>query len=533
MTTLFFIASVGFFIWIARNIFFWTCLWQLKEYRFDRVFVHLRETQQGKNLLFSKDSNLKWVIILAYILVLINDIPPLPYQIIITIIFSFYAFLVFKEAYLRFLKRPVFTFKALVIIFLTLLAIFFLFQIPLIDKFIWLILLDRFTPLIIGFFVFLFSFPTELYRDFKIEQAIKKIKTQKNLLVIGVTGSYGKSSTKEYVGQILEQNFKVIKTKGTNNTPIGITNTILSDLKKSTEIFVVEMGAYKKGEINDMCQIAQPKIGVLTAVNYQHASLFGNLKNTSAAKYELIDVLPPNGLALFNGNNENVYELYKKAKIKKVLYKSFLNKPSKTDAAIYAFNTKAYKEQIAFDVFLKGQKLHFEAPLVGIQNIENILPGIFIADYLGMSKAQIKKAGAMLSPLPKTMNLRKMQNGAVLIDDTFNANPDAVLAALQYMKIYKGKKMLVLQPMIELGKNAKNEHYRIALEISKVCNFLLLTNKNFYSEIARGIEYGGGGCIAFVDNPIKLSEFVKKNTGRGDVVVFEGKEADAVLSKIP
>lgn len=532
MTTLFFIAAVGFFIWIIRNILFWTCLWQLKEYRFDRVFVHLKETQQGKSLLFSKDSNLKWTIIFAYILILINDIPPLPYQIIITIIFSFYAFLVFKEAYLRLFKRPVFTFKALAIIFLALLSIFFLFQIPLIDKFVWLILLDRFTPLVIGFFVFLFSFPTELYRDFKIEKAIKKIKAQKKLLVIGVTGSYGKSSTKEYIGQILEKNFKVIKTKGTNNTPIGIANTILADLKKGTQVFVVEMGAYKKSEIGEMCQITQPKIGVLTGVNYQHASLFGNLKNTLAAKYELIEALPSDGLALFNGNNENVYSLYKKTKKRKVLYESFLGKPSKTDAAIYAFNVKTYKEQIAFDVFLNRQKLHFEAPLVGIQNIENILPGIFIADYLGMSKAQIKEAVSMLLPLPKTMNLCKMQNGVVLVDDTFNANPDAVLAALQYMKIYKGKKILVLQPMIELGKNAKNEHYRIAFQISKVCNFLLLTNKNFYQEILKGIEDGGGKCIVLVDNPIKLSEFIKKNTGRGDVVVFEGKETDVVLSKI-
>lgn len=522
---LFLITAVGFFIWIVRNILFWVGLWQLKEYRFDRVFVHLKETQQGKSLLFSKSSNLKWLIIFAY--------PFLPYQIIITAIFSFYAFLALKEVYLRLFKRPVFTFKALAIIFLTLLFVFFLFQIPLIDKFVWLLLLDRFAPLIIGFFVFLFSFPTELYRDFKIEKAIKKIRLQKKLWVIGITGSYGKSSAKEYIGQILENKFKVVKTAGTNNTPIGIANTILSDLKRSTEVFIVEMGAYKKGEIGEMCQIVQPKIGVLTGVNYQHASLFGNLKNTIVAKYELIEALPKNGLALFNGNNENAYGLYKKTKMRKVLYQSFLNRLFTADAAVYAFNIKVYKEKITFNVHLKGQKLHFEAPLVGIQNIENILPAIFIADYLGMSKTQIKKAVSALSPLPKTMNLQKTADGVSLIDDTFNANPDAVLAALDYMKIYKGKKMLVLQPMIELGKNAKNEHYRIAFQIAKVCDNLLLTNKNFYQEIMKGITDGGGKCAVLVDNPIKLAEFIRENTKRGDVVVLEGKEANAVFPKIP
>lgn len=529
MNILFFVASIGFFIWIARSILFWVALWQLKEYRFDRVFVHLRETQQGKDLLFSKSSNLKWIAIIVYIAVLANDVPPLPYQILIAAIFSFCAFLALKEVYFRLLKRPVFTFKALVILLLSLFSLVLLFKIPLIDKFVWLLLLDRLTPFLIGFFVFLFSFPTELYRDFKIERAIKKMRLQKNLLVIGVTGSYGKSSTKEYLAQILEKNFKVIKTRGTNNTPIGIANIILSDLKKSTEIFVVEMGAYKKGEIAQMCQIVHPKIGVLAGINDQHLSLFGSLKSTIEAKYELIESLPKNGLALFNGNNVHTQKLYQKTKKAKVLYSSI---PRERKAEISASNIRVKKASLLFDILLKGMAINFETPLIGAQNIENILPGIYIAHHLGMTTQEIQKAVSTLSPLPKTMAFRKAVNGATLIDDSFNANPDAVLAALAYMKIYKGKKFLVLQPMIELGKNAGSQHYQIAKEISSTCDYLFLTNKNFYKEIERGIVDGGGKCRLALGNSSKVSAKILSIIAKGDVVVFEGKEAGLVLDRI-
>lgn len=535
MSLLFIITSVAFFIWLLRNIFFWVYLWQLKEYRFDRVFIHLRETKQGSNLLFSSLSLLKWVLLIAYLYVVFYESYLYLYQFIVSVIFFTQAVVSIREYWSSMLKRPAFTTKALLLTIASFIIVGTLYTVPPIEKFFWLLLLDKITPFIIGFFVFLLSFPTALYRDLEIDKAVEKIRSHRNLLVIGVTGSYGKSSTKEYTAQILGQKFNVLKTKGTNNTPIGIAKTILSSLKNKTQVFVVEMGAYKKGEIEEMCQIVRPKIGILTAVSSQHLSLFGSLKNTLEAKYEIISSLPRSGVGLFNGNNDNVYNLYKNPPVihknkgprKKILYGT---KNGISD--VYATNIKARKNSIIFDVVLDGKVVQMKTPLIGSQNVENILPGIYIGYYLGMHIEEIKKAVTKLTSVEKTMFLHTSSINADFVDDTFNSNPDAVLAAITYMKLYKGKKVLVLQPMIELGRDAREEHYNVGREIGAICDYVFLTNKNFYKDITRGIKSVGKQCIVKVKKPLEIADFLNAKTTKGDIILFEGKEAAIVLNKM-
>lgn len=527
------LTSILFSFWIIKNILFWVALWQIKEYRLDRAMLHFTETLQGKNLFLSPLVFLKWLAIFGYILVIFNRDLSYPYQILVFAIFVVQAILSIYEIFQRGIRRPVFTGKAIVIIILTLVILLLLFGFPLLDSFVWLLILDRLTPLFIFFFVTSFSLPTEFYYDISIEKAKKKLRTRTDLIVIGVTGSYGKSSTKDYIAQILEKKYRVLKTQGTNNTPIGIGRTVIEGLRKDTEIFVVEMGAYKKGEIAYMCDMVRPRIGVLTSVSSQHLSLFGSLENTKEAKYELIQALPKDGLALFNGNNKIVYDLYKKPinfLRRKILYKTGTVRGYKAD--ISASNILPRKTHLSFDVRLKGKVNHFIAPLIGVQNVENILPAIFIAKSLGMTDTEIKKAVSGLYPLYKTMTRHELPNGPTIIDDTFNANPDAVIVAVLYMKLYREKRVLVLQPMIELGKNAEKEHYRVGKEISSVCDYLFLTNTNFYQPLLKGIKDGKGKTVVEVENPFKISKFISENLQKGDIVVFEGKEAAFSLDTI-
>lgn len=525
------IASLAFSVWILRNALFWVGLWQVKEYRLDRVTTHLLETAQGKNLLFSRLLALKILTVFSYLFVVFHQSFLPFFQLSVACIFVFEALLVAREIIWKRLKRPAPTVKAIGITLLTLTIIGVLYYFRFFEYSLWLLLLDFSLPFFIGFLVTVSSVPTELYRDILIAKAARKIRKSKKLLVIGVTGSYGKSSTKEYIAQILQHNFAVVRTQGTNNTPIGITNTILQKLQKSTEIFIAEMGAYKRGEIAELCRIANPKIGVLTAVSHQHLSLFGSLAETMETKYELIESLPENGLALFNGNNENAQTLYKKTKKKKILYK-WASAFNRKEADILAFNVKAEKTMLQFDVWVKDRVLHMETPLIGIHNVENILPGIFLASHLGVSDTDIKKAVASLAPLPKTMNYVRSKIGATFIDDTFNASPDAVSAALAYMKMYKKKKILVLEPMIELGREGGAEHENIGREIGKVCDTLLLTKKNFYNEIKKGIQEESGKTTVIVTSVPGIIEYIRKNVGKGDLVVFEGKEAGVSLQKL-
>lgn len=538
MNFLFLIASFLFFIWIVRNILFWTALWQIKEYRFDRVLIHLRETSQGKALIFSPLYIAKWLGILLFGFVIENESWVPHFHVIVILLFLLQSGLVGKEFIKGLARIPVFTLKAIFIAGVSLTATVILFSFPLMDYFLWLLIIEKTVPFFVGGVTLFLSIPTELYRDFVIQKAIKLLREKKNLLVIGITGSYGKSSTKDYSAQILAKKFNVVATAGTQNTPIGIANTILTKINDETEVFIVEMGAYGQGEIAGMCQMVNPKIGVITAVNFQHASLFKDLNSTMAAKYELIESLPKDGIAIFNINNANARILFNKTRKKKKVFcytkkdndKNFDEDKINPDRII-AENVVVNQKDVLFTARIDSLAFDFRAPLLGAHAVENILPAVYIAHHLGVSPVQIEDAVLHLRPVPRTM-ARIEKNDLVFIDDTFNANPDAVLAACEYLRIYKGKKMMVLQPMIELGKKAETEHYRVAREVSRICNVILLTNRNFYLSILKGIQDGGDKCDIEVGNSHVLSEYISKHAKRGDVVLFEGKEAEFVLKKI-
>lgn len=534
-----------FFVWILRNILFWVALWQTKEYRADRLFVFLKETVQGRHLFISLGSTVKWLAIFTFFLTVQRVYLVKYWEYFVFLIYSFYFLKTLWEILNREIKRPIITLKTFLLVVLTLFVMVVLYFFPLSDYFLWLLLLDRITFVIVGFFIFLFSFPTELYRDYKIKKAVQKLKIHKKLLVIGITGSYGKSSTKEFIAQVLKQKFNVLYTQKTDNTPIGVANTIHKGLNKNTQIFVVEMGAYKKGEIAQICEIVHPKIGVLTGINDQHLSLFGSLINTMDTKYELIDSLPKNGLALFNANNAYVQKLSRRvteeSKLAKVLYfrNDFGNLIAKDSSSIVALNSSFGKTFMMFDVQInsieRGYKkriLGLRANIVGVHNIENILPAIYIADYLGMTTSEIRNAVLFLSGLSAKMTVIKDSRGIVHVDDTHNSNPHGIEALLNYVKDYKAdtyyktqKKVFVLASMIELGKNAKEDHYQIAQEIGRVCDVLFLTNKNFYNSIARGVEDSGGKCILAVRSASEIAEYIDKNLDKEDIAIYEGREA--------
>lgn len=533
MSILYLLTSLLFFVWILQNILFWVSLWQTKEYRLDRLLAHLKETSQGRILLLSPLNFIKWIGIFVYpYIILYENILPL-YAMIVFCIYI-YEFARFLEAiFRRRLKRPVLTGKAILLLILTGGLLFVLYSFAIIQQgFLWLLILDKLTPFFIAFFVFSLTIPTMLYQDYIIDKATRKIRTFPDITVIGITGSYGKSSTKEYVSQILAKKFSVVKTKGTNNTPIGIANTILSKINNKTEIFVAEMGAYKKGEIRELCNIASPRIGILTAVAMQHLSLFGSKENLAQAKYELIEALPDNGLALFNANNTGSYALYKKTHKKKISYGLHQSEDNtKQMIDIMATAVKVEKESVQFTVHLSKKKISFTMPLIGKHTIDNVLPGIFIADYLGMTEKEIKDVVRLLQPLPKTMILHKSIHEVNLIDDTFNVNPDGVIAAMEYTEIYKGKRILVLEPMIELGECGKEEHRRVGRAIAHIATTVFLTKQNYIAEIKKGILEEKGACVVRVANAKEIAEYINSSLKKSDIVVFEGKEAAVSMNK--
>ncbi len=283
------------------------------------------------------------------------------------------------------------------------------------------------------------------------------------------------------------------------------------------------MGAYKIGEIASICDLVQPQIGVITGISSQHLSLFGTMKNLLKAKYELIEALPQDGLAIFNGDNSYCLSFYKKTKIKKWLYSI------KKSAEIRAEKIKTSQKGLEFTISAKGVEEKFQTPLLGKHNISNILAATAVAFHLGMTLEEIAKGVVKLKPVGQTMVVLSGPKGSTLIDDTYNANPDGVLVALDYLKTYKGKKILVFQPMIELGEAASEAHQRVGREAVKVCHQIFLTNRNYYSSLVEKLSLKQRGKIGVEENPQALKQRLQQQLKKEDVILFEGKEAEKYL----
>ncbi|MGH7245510.1 MAG: Mur ligase family protein [Candidatus Levyibacteriota bacterium] len=523
------LVSICFFLWTIQKILFLVSLWQIKEYRLDGLSTHLRETVQGRKIFYSPQVIVLILLVMLYLVVVWNGVFLPVYQVIVGLTFFYFGMQTVIAGLSDKLKRPTVTIKSLTLISLGIIGISLLYMFQIVDAYLWLVLLEIIVPLLIAFFVAVFSFPTELYMDFKIAKAKKKVMNMKHLTVIAVSGSYGKSSTKEYIAHILSQKYKVIKTPLSNNTPIGIANTILLKLTKDTDFFIVEMGAYKRGEIAELCDIVKPHISVTTSISDQHLSLFGSLEEVFATENELIIALPKTGVALFNGTNENTKILFEKTKKKKILY-TYNKIVRKQVGDIVAYNASVQKNGLEFSVWFKNKEMKFKTQLLGIHNVENILPGIFLGFQFGISEEKIKKAVSTLSALPKTMMKFTLQNGVVVIDDTFNASPESVLAAEKYAKVFTKKRILVLTPLIELGKSAAFRHYELGRSLATFSD-IFLTNNNFYKEIVQGITDAKGKTHVFIGKPQQIVQELSAHARNGDIVIFEGKEAGLALSE--
>jgi UDP-N-acetylmuramoyl-tripeptide--D-alanyl-D-alanine ligase len=311
MDVLFIFISSLFFLWVIRELFYWLTIWQENEYRTDRFFAALKKKPRRHSYFSTLFQIGKWLVFFSFGFIVFNDDLLPPYQYAIIVLYLLQAFFLLKEIYFNHLKKPEITLRAVLIITLTLITVLLVFAIPLVDRFFWLLFVDLITPLIVAFYVLLFAFPIEIYNDWQIEKAVIKMRNHPNLLVIAVTGSVGKSMTKEYLFRLLKKKYKVIKTDGKNNTAIGIARTVLQKLDQDTQIFVAEISAYQPGEIKMLCQLIRPKIGVLTAINSYYLPLFKNLENIKNTNYELVTSLPSNGFCLYNGDNKNTFELYK------------------------------------------------------------------------------------------------------------------------------------------------------------------------------------------------------------------------------
>jgi len=537
-----FLLSILWLIRETKAILFYLYLWQLKEYHIGRFLDHFR-TEKGKRLIFNSLNLLKILLISGFFIF------PFYFPFILVALYTLEVAKALTDFFQKRLKKPVLTKKTVFLILAALLLeILFIFAnwFRLTPSFaLWLLIFDIFTLAIASGITLIFQPLVVLGRNQIIKKAKKKRDDFKNLLVIGITGSYGKTSTKEFLATILSEKFKVLKTAEHQNSEVGVSLCILNDLKPEHEIFIVEMGAYNRGGIKLLCDIIKPKIGVLTGINEQHMATFGSLENIIKAKYELIESLPrsesessllrglpENGLAIFNGDNDYCYELYKKTKKPKKVY-SLQSTISNLPVDLYTSSIAVNREFLSFKVIDKnGESAIFKANLLGEQNISNILASAVCAKELGMTLEEITKACQKIESWQGGVELKKGINGLNIIDATYSANPDGVISHLDYLKIWPGKKVIIMPCLIELGKASKRIHKEIGKKIGEVCDLSIITTREHFQEIGEGATEKGlkGENILFTENPKEIFEKIKNSFQAGDVALLESRVPSQLIN---
>ena len=354
-------------------------------------------------------------------------------------------------------------------------------------------------------------------------EARKILAKQDDLIKIGITGSYGKTTTKNIVGQILDSKYYTLITPASYNTPMGITRTIREYLKRVHEVFVCEMGADHVGDITYLMKMVKPKYGIVSSIGPQHLNTFRTLDNIIHEKMQEIELLPEDGVGIINIDNKYIAN-YQIRNICKILTVGINNET----ADYVASNIKYSKDGSSFDVNIKNKKYHFVTKLIGEHNISNILLGIALADELGIEPQDIVKAVESLSQVEHRLEMKNI-NGYNFIDDAFNSNPVGSLYALKALSMMPGKRVVVTPGLIDLGEMENRANYNFGRNMWGAADFVILVGKNQTKYILKGLKDAGFNMdnVITVDRIYDAFNYVYSNFKTTDTILLENDLPDA------
>lgn len=355
-----------------------------------------------------------------------------------------------------------------------------------------------------------------------LKDAEKKLLSHDHLIRIGITGSYGKTSVKFILAHILSQKYNVLATPASFNTPMGVTRVIRERLTPAHQVFIGEMGARHVGEIKELCGLVHPAIGVLTSVGPQHLDTFKSQERITKTKYELIESLPADGLAVFLNDDAIVTNLYQKTEKPKMLV-------GKENADAWAENVNVGPEGSSFILRLKGESpISCSTRLLGRHNIRNILLSCAVAHSLGLSMRQIQAGISSLEPVEHRMQIVSNAGGITVIDDAFNTNPRSSKEALDILKSFSGRRIIVTPGMVELGNDEASYNEEFGRAMASCVDIAVLVGKKHTEPIKNGLS-GQGFDVSNIhtfDSLDTAVDFLQQIKQPGDVIMYENDLPD-------
>lgn len=342
-----------------------------------------------------------------------------------------------------------------------------------------------------------------------------------NLRVIGITGSVGKSTTKEAIAQVLSQRYQTLKSNANLNNEIGLPLNILR-LTPVHQRAVLEMGFYIPGDIKLLCEIAQPHVGVITNIGTVHAERAGSKENIAAGKSELLEALPaaPEGIAILNYDDPYVRPMKNRTNARIFFYGTDSN------ADLWADNVDSNGlEGIRFRMHYRKETLHIHVPMIGRHSVETALRASAVGLVEGLGWDEIirglKESSAQLS-----LSVVRSKNGAIIIDDTYNASPESTLAALNLLGELKGQKIGVLGDMLELGQYEQEGHEKVGFRAAEVVDILLTlgTRAHMLAEAARKGGLSKNAVFEFEEIE-DVIDWLNKNLNSNQAVLIKGSHS--------
>ena len=302
------------------------------------------------------------------------------------------------------------------------------------------------TPIIV-LLANVFNAPAEaFFRNRFIKDAKRILKSSSDLRTIGITGSFGKTSTKFILARILQEKYNLTYTPASFNTPMGVVRTIREQLKPTDSLFVCEMGAKNIGDIKEICDIVNPDIAVISSVGAQHLETFKSVDNVAKTKFELADAVSKKGGKVYVNFDSEAAKNYS------ANYENVISFGTGDDCDIKISNIKCDRNGVQFDVCYGKTELHLSSKLLGVHNVLNIAGAVGLALDLGVSETDIKYAVSHLKAVEHRLEMKPFINGAVLIDDAYNANPTGSAEAVNVLASFDGMRRIIVTPgLVELG----------------------------------------------------------------------------------
>lgn len=436
------------------------------------------------------------------------------------------------------LSVPYFAFSAILPVSFTYMSFTGLvpfYEVPLLNHFSGLLNFDliilvfgwAFGTMILPFFILLSGLitkPVERYiqNGFK-KQARKKLASMPDLQVIAITGSYGKTSTKFMIRDLLKERFNVCSTPGSYNTPMGICKVINNDLQSNHQILILEMGARYEGNIQELCDIAKPDISVVTNVGVAHLETFGSQDVIAREKGTLVDNLESGDVAILNADDSRVSNMgADRNEISRILV-------GLNSGEIQGSNISYDTSGMSFDVTIGDETEQFQTKLLGAHNAQNLLLAVGVAHHFGLRLKTMALAASKIEPIEHRLEL-KQNGGLFVIDDAFNSNPVGAKNAVEILSDFdSGQRIIITPGMIELGEIQEEENRKFGEVIGKAnLDLVILVGEERSKPILEGIKEHDSTAmnVRIVNSLFEANELVKKHARAGDVVLYENDLPD-------